>query len=139
MAIPIASNFDLKSQLPIDQRLLFDTLADMKAYDPMFLPDMYFCQVKETGKFYTFNRTNPTDPTLGKWVEFKAGTSEGYKHEQTTPAATWSITHSLNNAYPDVRCYDSTGDEIFGDVSFVSANMITVTFCVPLAGTCYVR
>lgn len=137
MAIPIGSNFDLKSQLPIDERMLFDTVADMKAYDSKFLPDMYICQVKETGKIYSYNVANPFDSTTGRWRELQG--SRRFEFKQTAPVAVWSVTHGLNNPHPIVTCYDTDGDEIMGDIEYYSANMVIITFCVPVAGTCYVQ
>lgn len=137
MAIPLGSNFDLKSQLPIDERMLFDTVANMKAYDDKFLPDMYICQVKETGKIYTYNATNPFDSTTGRWRELSG--SKRFEYKQTTPAKVWNVTHGLNNPFPSVTCFDDTGDQIFGDIQYFSANMVIITFCESLKGTCYVQ
>lgn len=137
MAIPIGSNFDLKSKLPIDERMLFNTIADMKAYDSKFLPDMYFCQVKETGKIYTYNTANSFDTVTGRWRPL-AGSSR-FEYTQSTASTTWNVTHGLNNPHPIVTCIDDTGDEIFGDIQYFSQNMVIITFCEPVKGTCYVQ
>lgn len=137
MAIPVGSNFDLKAQLPIDGRMLFDTIADMRVYDNKFLPDMYICQVKETGKIYSYNVSNTFDLITGRWRELSG--TQRFEYKQTTASTTWTVTHSLNNWHPIVTCFDDSGDEIFGDIQYFSQNVVVITFCVPIKGMCYVQ
>ena len=46
MPIPVISSFSLKGKFPIDERMIFETIEDMKNYSKNFLPGMYFCFVK---------------------------------------------------------------------------------------------
>ena len=52
---------------------------------------------------------------------------------QSTPASTWTISHTLNRI-PMVQVYDSSGDEVIADVVSTNIN-ITVTFASPQTGT----
>lgn len=70
MAISIGSSLALHSRLPLDDRTIMETIEEMKNYPENFLPDMAYCFVKEDGKMYKFNRSNDTDPLLGKWRKF---------------------------------------------------------------------
>lgn len=136
MAIPIGSNFDLKSQLPIDERMIFDSLSDMKSFDEKFLPSMFICQVKETGKVYTYNVSNPFDGVTGRWREMAVNR---FEFSQPVASTTWNITHSLNNWHPSIRCFDENSNEIYGDINYYSQNMVIITFCEPVKGTCYIQ
>lgn len=50
-----------------------------------------------------------------------------YIHEQNVAAATWQITHNLGK-YPSVTVVDSSGRLFFGDVQYVDANNLSITF-----------
>lgn len=58
-----------------------------------------------------------------------------YTHVQPLAALTWTINHDLNS-YPSVVVLDTDAPprQIYGDVAYVDANQITVTFSVPVAG-----
>lgn len=55
---------------------------------------------------------------------------------QGTPSATWNIAHNLNR-FPSVVIVDSGGDQVIGDVNYVDANNITVTFSSAFSGIAY--
>jgi hypothetical protein len=61
-----------------------------------------------------------------------------YHWDQATGAAVWTITHELN-AFPGVTTLDKNKDELFGEVSYVDANTLTITFSAPVAGDAYLR
>lgn len=50
-----------------------------------------------------------------------------YIHQQNVAAATWQITHNLGK-YPSVTVVDSSGRLFFGDVQYVDANNLSITF-----------
>lgn len=57
-----------------------------------------------------------------------AGLDTGfYRHDQAAPAAMWTITHSLG-FYPSVSVQDSAGSVVYGDVYYLDANSLTITF-----------
>lgn len=59
-----------------------------------------------------------------------------YIHEQSSPAATWTVTHNLN-IYPVPQIVDSSGNTVEGDITYVSANTLTVSFSSAFAGKIY--
>lgn len=61
-----------------------------------------------------------------------------YIHTQTTPAALWAINHNLNRR-PSVTIIDSAGSVVFGDVDYVSDNIINVTFSAAFGGSAYLN
>ena len=75
MAIQVADGFSLQSQKPIDARLQFDTVANMKAAVENTLYDGCFAYVVENKKYYSFDSSNTVDTDTGKWREYSGGGS----------------------------------------------------------------
>ena len=73
MSIVLWDNIEYKGKKPLDSRMLFDTIADMKAYSENYLPDITLAFNKEDSKMYVFNRENDVDEDTGKWREFEGG------------------------------------------------------------------
>lgn len=59
-----------------------------------------------------------------------------YDHVQSTPAAVWSVTHGLSR-YPTVVVLDSTGSLVDGDVDYIDADNITLTFSGAFSGKAF--
>lgn len=95
MAINIWDNFDYKGKNPLDKRMLFDTIADMKNYNENYLPDVAITLNKADGKIYIFRRTNDVDETTGKWRVFEGGEDTTIQRE-VLPAAS---ADELGNIY----------------------------------------
>lgn len=57
-----------------------------------------------------------------------------YVHEQTTPSATWTITHNLDTTAPLVQIYYNGSLIIPDEVTSISNNACTVTFGAAIAG-----
>jgi len=76
-----------------------------------------------------------TDPntlyfkTSGGLIEDK-----NYLHVQGSPASSWNVTHSLNK-YPAITIFDSSGNQVEGDVTYSSLNQVVLTFSAAFAGT----
>jgi hypothetical protein len=88
------------------------------------------------------------DITLGRlfawdgaqWVSPEApsgGTTNSYVHDQAIPAATWNIQHNLGY-FPNVTVVDSSERVVFGDVTYIDNNNITVDFAGGFSGKAYV-
>lgn len=74
--ISILSGFDYRGQSPNFSRDMFNTVAEMVAFNENYLPEVFTTQVVENGKTYKYQRSNivdPEHPELGKWREFTAG------------------------------------------------------------------
>lgn len=65
----------------------------------------------------------PTNPTGSSY----------YEHLQPSAGTVWMIPHSLGK-YPSVTLLDSANDEIEGDVSHVSKNVVVATFSAAVSG-----
>ena len=61
-----------------------------------------------------------------------------YTHTQTSSSSSWVITHNLN-CYPAVAVVDSAGTVVFGEIEYLSANVIRVTFTAAFAGKAYLN
>jgi hypothetical protein len=61
-----------------------------------------------------------------------------YVHNQNVPSAVWSIAHNLGS-YPSVTVIDSAGTTVVGDVTYVSANAITITFSGSFSGQAFLN
>ena len=87
MASHIQDNFKLEMTLPDVERQLFDSIADMVLFsqEEMKLPEVYECNVRDTGKRYRYNVNNTVDPTLGKWRLVEGGTAEEVYFTTTSP------------------------------------------------------
>lgn len=55
---------------------------------------------------------------------------------QTTPSATWVISHNLNK-YCSVTVVDSADNIVFGDVLYNSLNQVTLTFAGAFSGKAF--
>ena len=59
-----------------------------------------------------------------------------YRHSQAVPAATWVVAHGLNK-HPSVTVVDSSGKEVYGEVTHDSSDQATIRFTAGFAGTAY--
>lgn len=61
------------------------------------------------------------------------GPTLAYTHTQNLPSTTWNITHNLG-IYPQVTVQEFGGDTVEGEISYVDANNMTVTFSGLMSG-----
>ena len=61
-----------------------------------------------------------------------------YQHVQSTPSATWSITHNLGKR-PSVTVVDSGGNEWITAVEHISDNALVIRFTAPFSGNAYLN
>lgn len=61
-----------------------------------------------------------------------------YVHDQPVAAATWTITHNLNN-YPSVTVVDSAGSVVVGNAIYDDNNQITLSFTAAFAGKAFLN
>lgn len=79
------------------------------------------------------------------WQMFLEGIPDGddrtYVHEQTTAAATWTITHNMDK-YPSVTIigdFDNGKESVLGDIEYTGKNSLTISFDEAIAGTAYLN
>ena len=77
MAISVADNFSYLGTKPLDARLSFDSVSAMASASEATLYDGCFAYVKATQKYYSYDSTNTSDPTTGKWREYSSGGGGG--------------------------------------------------------------
>jgi hypothetical protein len=61
-----------------------------------------------------------------------------YTHSQNVASATWSVAHNLGK-FPSVTVALSTGQQGFGDVTFIDTNNLTITFAGAETGKAYMN
>jgi hypothetical protein len=61
-----------------------------------------------------------------------------FHHVQSTPSATWSITHNLGKR-PAVTVVDSGGNEWITAVEHLSDNALVIRFTSPFSGDAYLN
>lgn len=59
-------------------------------------------------------------------------------HNQTAPAATWSITHGFATK-PEVLVISTSGTQIWPQIDFPDNYRVAITHASPYAGTAYLR
>lgn len=97
MAIAIGTSFDVRTNLPIDERFKFSTIQDMKDMNPNLLYEGVLSYNEETGKYYTYSETNPEEEVLGKWKEFSSGSDIIYFNSK----AEWDGARLAGELDPD--------------------------------------
>lgn len=75
--IPIADNFNIQMQKPLDGRVAYSTLSSMKSQVDTSIYDGCLAYCSEDDKYYKFLSTNTVDPDTGKWREFSSGGGGG--------------------------------------------------------------
>lgn len=61
-----------------------------------------------------------------------------YVHTQSMPDADWSIAHNLGR-YPSVTVVDSAGTVVFGNVEYISVNLVIVHFNGAFGGAAFLN
>lgn len=96
-----------------------------------YLGSSYICILATSGTHV------PTNATYWTLLAQK-GEAASYVFTQGTPSTTWTIVHNLG-VFPSVTVVDSAGSVQIGDVLYVSANEITLTFSAAFAGKAYLN
>jgi hypothetical protein len=61
-----------------------------------------------------------------------------YSYPFVSPETVWLVNHGLNR-YPAVSCVDDLGNEVFGDVTYMDANTLSISFVDALTGVAYLN
>ncbi len=70
-------------------------------------------------------------------ASYIAGVTTGasYTLAQTTPSATWTLDHNLNNSYPVITVYDNSGFVLIpSSIQSTSVNQTVITFSYSASG-----
>ena len=69
----------------------------------------------------------------------EAGRSHAtYVHQQQVSSNTWTITHNLD-CFPPVQVVDSAGNEVIGDIDYISNNQLVLRFTSAFSGVAYLN
>ena len=71
--ITLGDNFSYQGAKPLDARLVYSTVASMKAVADSTMYDGCLAYCTATDKTYQWKSTNAVDETTGKWREFTSG------------------------------------------------------------------
>lgn len=96
-----------------------------------YLGSSYICILATSGS------NLPTNATYWSTLAQK-GEAASYVFTQGVPSTTWTIVHNLG-IFPSVTVVDSGGSVQIGEVLYVSANEITLTFSAAFAGKAYLN
>jgi hypothetical protein len=78
--------------------------------------------------YYIFSQfTNPT-----------TGIDKNFVFSQAAAASTWAVQHNLNK-FPSCTMVLSTGQQGYGDVTFIDENNLTITFAGATSGKAYIN
>ena len=91
--------------------------------------------IKQTG----YNKTTITKQPAQNNLDIKGlkgGGDKNYVHTQSTPAASWTVSHNLGKR-PAVVVVDSAEDVVYGDIQYIDDNTITLTFSGAFSGKAY--
>ena len=89
------------------------------------------------------NRNVSVSGGLGSSLSISGGVGVGsphgtYTHTQASASSTWTITHNLN-CFPSVTVVDSANTVVVGDIEYISANVVRVTFVAAFGGKAYLN
>ena len=103
MAISLIDNLKIQNKKQNVERDSFVSIADMVAYSPNYLPNLFHTMCEETGKMYVYNINNDIDPILGKWREYGSGigTDETVKLTSTSTDAKY-LNELIDNSTIEV-------------------------------------
>lgn len=87
MAIQIADQFSYSGVKPLDARLQYSTVANMKAAAEASLYNGCMAYVTENKKYYVFDSRNASDSTTGRWREQTSADPNAYVTTDSTETA----------------------------------------------------
>lgn len=71
-------------------------------------------------------------------LSYGAAGDKNFVFDQTIPASTWIINHTLNK-FPAVSVVDSAGTEVYGQVVYTSISEIRITFSAAFSGEAFLN
>ena len=130
MSTNLTDNFLYKGKKPLDDRQLFKTKADMKAFPESALPTLYDAFCEEDGNKYVFNKANEINEETGKWRIFKGGSDSSVDlskyqkiKDDTLTTTDKTITGAINELKEEVGDnpvhYLGEGDYVGGSIDEV--------------------
>ena len=122
MGVSILDNWQYLGKKPDFTRQLFETVADMVAFNENYLAPVYECNVIEDGCRYRYQLTNDLDPDLGRWRKVEGGGAIGGEAEDVGYE---------NEKLPDVVDIKQALDELVEQVYYVLPEITSFTMTPP--------
>lgn len=75
----------------------------------------------------------------GEYYSFlmlSSASDKEYVHTQSVPQSTWNVSHGLKKK-PSVTIVDSADDVVYGDITYVDNNNVTINFSGAFSGKAY--
>lgn len=85
-----------------------------------------------------------THPNSQESLVFEAGDDSWhnqitkYTHYQLTPSTTWTVVHNMGRRPTSVTVYDSSGSEVIGNMNYIDANTVQLSFSAAFSGSAYI-
>jgi hypothetical protein len=80
-----------------------------------------------------------TSSTTAEWLTPASGTGDlSYTYTQIIASSIWNVTHGLNK-HPSVIVIDSAGTVVIGDIQYIDANNLILTFTGAFSGKAYLN
>ena len=129
MSLTLGDNFSYQASKPLDARLKYDTVANMKAVADATMYDGCLAYCSATDKTYQWKSTNSVDTTTGRWREFSSGGGGGASSlSDLTDTNISNPTHNQvlgyndsTNKWDNMNIQDQTTDCFKASSSAVSA------------------
>jgi hypothetical protein len=75
---------------------------------------------------------------FSEFVDANSAGDKNYVHPQDVASAIWTVRHNLNK-FPSCTMVLSTGQQGYGDVTFIDENELTITFAGAESGKAYIN
>lgn len=99
MSIVVGDNFDYKAGKPLDGRVIYATLADMKAVADATMYNGCMAYCVGTDKTYQWKSSNTVDPDTGRWREFSSGGGSSVSPYTSNPAMNGTASPGSSDNY----------------------------------------
>jgi len=67
-----------------------------------------------------------------------SGGDKNFIFTQSTPSATWTVTHNLGK-FPSVSVVNSSKAVVYGNINYINTNELTITFSAPFSGQAFLN
>lgn len=95
-------------------------------------------EVDSTGQFtFVSDELSEDEYTLID-VNTYGGGDKHYTHNQSFASSTWNVNHNLAK-FPSISVIDSSKNVVVGDVQYVDANNLIITFTAAFSGKAYMN
>jgi hypothetical protein len=108
---------------------------EITSYTVYTNPDFYTLNLSLVGSNGFINIDDIYDIAT---FSLSSGDDKNFVFTQSTPSITWNVAHNLNK-FPSCTMVLSTGQQGYGDVTFIDANNLTITFAGAESGKAYIN